>query len=271
MIKENNRKGINKSEDRGIRVPTLSNSLKGAISMCIYCGTNKYRKIYENHYGPIPKEDGISYEIHHIDGNHSNNDPINLKCVTIQEHYDIHYAQGDWAVCILIAQQRLSVPSSVLKELRSANGKKVAKMMLKKGIHPFQRRPDGTSIQTDKVNAGTHILLSGDIQRKSNADRISAGTHHFLKKNDNSSLGNTVCQRMMENGTHPFLNHEWQMQKSKKAVLVGTHNFIGAETQLKRIANGTHPSQVTWKCDICGKEGKGKGNYSRAHGINCKS
>ena len=64
--------------------------------MCIYCGTNKYRKIYESHNGPIPKEDnGRSYEIHHIDGNHFNNDPSNLKAVSIQEHYDIHYSQGD--------------------------------------------------------------------------------------------------------------------------------------------------------------------------------
>ena len=52
--------------------------------MCIYCGTNKYRKIYENHYGTIPKdENGRSYEIHHIDVNHSNNDLHNLKLVSI--------------------------------------------------------------------------------------------------------------------------------------------------------------------------------------------
>lgn len=31
--------------------------------MCIYCGTNKYRKIYENHNGPIQREDnGRAYE-----------------------------------------------------------------------------------------------------------------------------------------------------------------------------------------------------------------
>ena len=28
-----------------------------------------YRKIYEAHYGPIPKDsDGKTYEIHHLDG-----------------------------------------------------------------------------------------------------------------------------------------------------------------------------------------------------------
>jgi hypothetical protein len=52
-----------------------------------------FRKIYEDYFGPIPKDsDGRSYDIHHIDGDHSNNHPSNLKAVTIQEHYDIHYA-----------------------------------------------------------------------------------------------------------------------------------------------------------------------------------
>ena len=56
------------------------------------CKVN-YRKIYEDHYGQIPlDEEGRSYDIHHIDGNHNNNDISNLKAVTIQEHYDIHYA-----------------------------------------------------------------------------------------------------------------------------------------------------------------------------------
>lgn len=53
--------------------------------MCIYCKTDDYRKIYENHSGSIPK----GYEIHHIDGNHSNNIPSNLMAVTAEEHYNL--------------------------------------------------------------------------------------------------------------------------------------------------------------------------------------
>ena len=68
--------------------------------MCIYCATDNYRKIYETHYGPIPiDEEGRTFDIHHIDGNHSNNSPQNLKAVTIKEHYDIHYLQEDWSAC----------------------------------------------------------------------------------------------------------------------------------------------------------------------------
>jgi len=45
-----------------------------------------YRKIYENHYGKIPN----GYHIHHIDGNPFNNDISNLKCVSAEEHSEIH-------------------------------------------------------------------------------------------------------------------------------------------------------------------------------------
>ena len=240
--------------------------------MCIYCGTTKYRKIYENHFGAIPKEEnGRSYEIHHIDGNHDNNDPFNLTAVTLQEHYHIHYTQGDWAACVLIATQRLSVSPHELKELRIANGKKVAAKLLQQGTHPFQRRSDGTSLASDMVNAGTHCLLSGVIQRKSNADRIKEGTHHFLKKEDGNSLGKEINDKKMETGLHHFLDPKWQLKKAKQTVAEGRHNFQGAALQLKRISNGTHPSQFQWKCEVCGKEGKGKGNFTRAHGTNCKT
>ena len=57
-----------------------------------------YRRIYEEHYGKIPE----GFEIHHIDGDRSNSDVSNLKCVTTQEHYDIHFAQGDYMACSII-------------------------------------------------------------------------------------------------------------------------------------------------------------------------
>ena len=42
-----------------------------------------HRKIYEDFHGiKIPKY----MDIHHIDGNHSNNDPLNLKLVTIRDN-----------------------------------------------------------------------------------------------------------------------------------------------------------------------------------------
>jgi hypothetical protein len=54
--------------------------------------SKNYRKIWEEYNGKkIPK----GYHIHHIDGNHSNNDPNNLICCSPQEHWNIHFQQGD--------------------------------------------------------------------------------------------------------------------------------------------------------------------------------
>ena len=59
-----------------------------------------HRKIYEEHHNmKIPK----FMDIHHIDGNHSNNDISNLKMVTIREHYDIHFSQGDYGAAYMVS------------------------------------------------------------------------------------------------------------------------------------------------------------------------
>jgi hypothetical protein len=65
-----------------------------------------YRKLYESVFGEIPKDNqNRSYEIHHIDGNHNNNSIENLMCVSIEEHYNIHYSQGDFNAANLIAMR----------------------------------------------------------------------------------------------------------------------------------------------------------------------
>jgi len=72
-------------------------TLFGSISMIIY------RKVYETFYGPIPKDqDGRSYDIHHIDGDKTNNSILNLVALSIQDHYDVHYIQGDYGACYKI-------------------------------------------------------------------------------------------------------------------------------------------------------------------------
>ena len=72
---------------------------------------NIYRKIYQTFYGPIPKdENGRSYDIHHIDGNRKNNNIFNLVALSIQDHFNIHYYQGDWAACARISQRMSLAP-----------------------------------------------------------------------------------------------------------------------------------------------------------------
>jgi len=54
--------------------------------------TKVYRAIWEKHYNAclLP-----GMHIHHIDGNPRNNDPINLLACTPEEHWEIHFKQGD--------------------------------------------------------------------------------------------------------------------------------------------------------------------------------
>lgn len=124
-----------------------------------------YRKIYKDYYGPIPKEaDGRTYEIHHIDGNHNNNDPINLKAITIKEHYDIHYSQQDWGACYAIAI-RMNTNYNTLSQL-----------------------------QQQRVANGTHNFLTMD-HSKNVQKRIEEGTHNLL--------GSTHALARLAKGTHP--------------------------------------------------------------------
>jgi hypothetical protein len=66
-----------------------------------------YRKLWKEYHGiNIPKdEQGRSYEIHHLDGNHSNNSIENLICVSIEEHRKIHSEQGEKGAANLIADR----------------------------------------------------------------------------------------------------------------------------------------------------------------------
>ena len=232
--------------------------------MTIYCRPTNYRKIYENNYGPIPREeDGRPYDVHHKDGNYKNNDPTNLTAIPIQEHYDIHYARGDWRGCNLIG-----IRMGITPELRSELSTKSANARVANGTHHFLKRADGSSI-------------GSDISRK----RISDGTSHFLNKENiegykkirkengsNPFLGGEVQRksnsRRVENGTHNFIGST----ENKKRVDAGTHNFTGPAANLKRLAEGSHPSQVPWQCDICGKFGKGVSNLKQhQRGSKCKN
>lgn len=147
----------------------------------------KYRKIYTNYYGPIPKEsNGRSYDIHHIDGNHNNNSPDNIKAVTIQEHYDIHYAQKDYGSCLAIAA-RMNISPNKLSELSS----KAAQKRVKEGTHHFLGKNNPSY---RKLADGTHPFLDSERQRQKALKEIAEGRHNFL--------GGKLQRKRLEQGTH---------------------------------------------------------------------
>lgn len=93
-----------------------------------------HRLIYQKHFGLIPvDENGRTYDVHHLDGNRNNNDPSNLKAVSLQEHYDIHYNQGDWMACQRILKRMNNDPTLKSMLLSKANKERV-----QNGIHNFQ-------------------------------------------------------------------------------------------------------------------------------------
>jgi hypothetical protein len=84
---------------------------------------DKHRGVWMNTYGPIPKdENGVSYEIHHIDRDPANNVLDNLMCVSIQDHYEIHLRQGDYNAAHLIAE-RIGIPLTGWKHLEETRVK----------------------------------------------------------------------------------------------------------------------------------------------------
>ena len=199
-----------------------------------------YRKIYENIYGEIPKDaSGRTYEIHHIDGNHNNNDPSNLVALSINDHYNIHYEQKDWGACQSIMIRWKKDPI-LISELAGQSVRK-------------------------RVNNGTHNFLGGNIAKVTSKKRIEDGTHHFL----NSENQKKYSKKRVAAGTHHFLGGEVQKKLAMKRVADGTHPFLGSDHSKKRLENGTHPSQIKKTCPHCGKIGKG-GGMTNWHFDNCK-
>lgn len=161
-----------------------------------------YRKIWEKRFGSIPKDsDGRSYEIHHIDGNRKNNDISNLKCVSIQEHYDIHYSQGDWAACSAILK-RTKISPELLSELATKNNKK----RVENGTNPFL----GPKINQDRIKNGTHHLLGGNLQRK----QVREGTHNFVC--ENPSKKEWYCKECDTHGRNMSVFAKFHGEKCKK-------------------------------------------------------
>lgn len=114
-----------------------------------------YRRLWRKHFGPIPvDEEGRNYDIHHIDGNRSNNSIENLTCVSVEEHLRIHESQGDYAACLMIADRLKLSPELKSKYASASNAKR-----LLEGTHPFQdpqNRARSTQSIMRRVESGTH-------------------------------------------------------------------------------------------------------------------
>lgn len=93
-------------------------------------------KEWKKHFGEIPKDkdkDGRSYEVHHLDGDISNNSIDNLICISIDEHYELHKNQGDYNAAVLIAFRMKIKPEDIADTARKGTMKRILA-----GTHNFQ-------------------------------------------------------------------------------------------------------------------------------------
>lgn len=202
--------------------------------MTIYC------KIYETFHGPIPKDqDGRSYDIHHIDGDKTNNSILNLVALSIQDHYDVHYIQGDYGACYKIAARLMLSPKEI-----SDLGKRIAQKRIDEGTHPWQNK---------------------EKQKERARERVRNGTCAFL----NPEIGRKGSQVQIDRGTHPFLGGKIQREAQNKLVEQDNHHFLGAYINDKMLREGKHPSQQKKTCPRCNKTMSNANFRKWNHGENC--
>ena len=176
----------------------------------------EYIKVWKQHFGEIPKDEfGISYEIHHIDGNKKNNLIENLKCVSIREHFNIHYKQGDYFSCGLISS-RIKLTKEEMDELKK-------KMSLSSKGKPKRKTKCKFCYSGISVNA----ITKHEIACNSNPNR----KHTFIPKI-------TAAKKGMK----------YKNSKIKKYIKTDEHI-----KKIKNTLTNTKQDKI--KCPYCDKSG----------------
>lgn len=156
--------------------------------------SSTHRHLYKKWHGEIPKDElGRSYDIHHKDGDHTNNSFNNLIAIPIQEHYNIHYNNQDYCACMLIAT-RMKMSTDEISKLSSL----AAKKRVNDGTHYWKSKEHANNTSkriNDSVSNGTYHMLGGKIQREFQLGRSQQGIHQWN--------GPTHNQEMLKNGLHP--------------------------------------------------------------------
>lgn len=177
-----------------------------------------YRKIWEEYNKKTIPE---GYEIHHIDGNRTNNEPTNLLCVSIEEHLQIHKQQEDWgAVQAILA--RMSNREGIREAARKAQIKR-----LEENRHNFQ-------LMTPERRS--------EISRKTLSERLQKNGVAFLGIED-TKLNSKNAGKAAAEKKAGFLNTQSENHGSKHVK--GTCWWTNIETG-ERIRAKEAPTQI-WK------------------------
>ena len=167
-----------------------------------------HRQIWEQHYGPIPKDKhGRSLEIHHINGDHTDNRIENLKLVTIQEHYNIHWEQGDYVACHLIAQRMAKTPQELSRLISESNKRRTGK------LNPFFGKHH-TAKNKAIFARNARLTHTGKIQSEETKKKISASLMGVKKTKEHSQ------NIALAHKGKAYKGYTWKVEYKGKEIIV---------------------------------------------------
>ena len=207
-------------------------------------GTYEAKRVWKSHFGEIPLDsNGRKCEIHHIDGDKNNNNILNLQCVTVQEHYTIHYNQGDWEACRALGL-RLNLTTEELKILYEKVGE--AQRGKKKG--PF---PKVNCKHCDRL-VSINTIKMHELQCSSNPEKV------FIPNSKNSERYKGIKRAPYKEGIK---------KPNVSKALSGRSIPEEVKQKIKDTLIGKKYEKL--KCPYCGKTG-GLNVMKRWHFSNCK-
>jgi hypothetical protein len=139
-----------------------------------------YRKIWEAHHNAciLP-----GMHVHHIDGDSHNNNPDNLLVCTPQEHWNIHYAQGD--IRCLNGKFVQGASEAGRKGGKTGVGWKYNEeqsMCLSKSLKESYIRRGGSSLKDRSITENHKANISNGVQGKKNGMFNKNHTEESKKK-----------------------------------------------------------------------------------------
>ncbi len=173
----------------------------------------RYRRIYQRHFGPIPE----GYEIHHRDGDFSNNQPSNLQALSVEDHYKVHRNQGDWGACWAISR-RMKMSREEIAEIASRR----TQQQIENGTHPFLNGKNEAKIGGHWFNNGIVEVQDRECPEGFVEGRLIRGKHQ--KKHVYSESQMLTCEHCGKTGLGPTMRR-WHGDRCRSVKLITAPRF----------------------------------------------
>ncbi len=171
-----------------------------------------YRRIWEKSNGKIPIDQyGHKFEIHHVDGDRSNNQLSNLICISILDHFKLHLEKGEYAAAFRISQ-RMDIDTKLKSKLASLSNKK----RIKEGTHPFND-PEIRKKAFDKISKRIEEGIQGLQNPEISFKAVEAKKNKYSKE-DLSSFAKKGWEKWKQEGND-------SKQRTKKGSTAGAEKI----------------------------------------------